>query len=82
MFILLMWMAIFIFLFCESGARMTNQFEKFNGEITRCNWYLLSIETRRMYMVFLSNAQNPMRMRSYANITCQRETAEMVKLFW
>lgn len=78
LFIVLFWMIIFIFLLCEPGVRMTMQFEVFSDKLSRCKWYLLSIEMRQMYLIFLSNTQNSIKMFSYANIICERETSKKV----
>lgn len=77
----LFWMIVYTFVLCEPVARMTNQFSLFNDEVGRCDWYLLSIEMQRMYMVFLSNTQHPLKMQCYANITCERETIKKVIQF-
>lgn len=63
---------------CEPGARMTQQYELYGEEIGQCDWYLLSIEMQRMYMVFVSDTQNSMKIFSYGNITCDRETPKKV----
>lgn len=79
--LVLIWLIFFIFLMCESGGRMTNQFVVFSNELSRCNWISLSIKMRRMYLVFLLDSQNPMKIRSYANITCERKTFKKVVWF-
>lgn len=76
----LFWTIIFIFILCEPGARMTYQFVAFGEELSRCDWYLLSIELQRMYMIFLSETQNPMKMLCYGNITCDRDTTKKVNI--
>lgn len=34
----------YIFILCEPGARMTNQFDIFSDEVNKCDWHLLPIE--------------------------------------
>lgn len=68
----------YVFLLCEPGTQMTARFEAFSGEVGQCVWYLLPIELQRMYMTFLSNAQNPVKMCSYGGITCERDTSKKV----
>lgn len=75
-----MWMVTFVFILCEPGARMINQFNLLSGELHRCEWFLLPIDMQRMYMIFLSDTQNPTKMRSYANIACERETSKQVSI--
>lgn len=67
-----------LFLICEPGARMTTEFEIFENELGRCDWYALPIETQRLYLIFLSNAQNPVQICSYAGIVCSRDTIKRV----
>lgn len=71
-------MIAWVFLVCEPGARVTTQFELFEREMGELDWYLLSIEMRRMYMVFLSDTQQPKQLSSYGNIICERETPKKV----
>lgn len=77
-FLVLIWMIIFLFLLCEFGERMTNRFEMFDDELCRCDWYLLPIEIRRMYMIFKSDTQHPVNICSFFNITCEREIFKLV----
>lgn len=57
---------------------MTTKFELVEKEIGEFDWQLLSIEMRRMYMVFLSDTQHPRQLTSYGNIICDRETPKKV----
>lgn len=78
LFSVLIWMLIFISLICEPGARFTIQFEMVEDKLSECDWYLLPIEMQQMYIIFLSNIQNSLKMLSYADITCERETLKKV----
>lgn len=72
------WVFMEIFLICESGERVTAQFELFGKEFERCNWYKLSLGLQRLYMVFLSDIQKPINIRSFAGIRCTRDTLKNV----
>lgn len=74
----LIWNCAFTVCAGLTGTRVTIQFELFSNEFRQCDWYLLPIEMRRMYMIFLLDTQNPIRLLSYANITCERETSKKV----
>lgn len=63
---------------CEPGTHVTTHFEIFNEELSRCDWYLLPVDVQLMYMVFLSNAQNPVKIASYGGISCSRSVLERV----
>lgn len=77
-FSILTWTTIYILILCEPGTKMINQFEMFGAELSRCDWYSLSVEMQRIYLIFLSDTQNPMKVSSYGNITCERETFKTV----
>lgn len=77
---MLLWIVLITFMLCEPGAKMTNQFITYSEELSRCDWYLMSTKMQQMYVVFLLDTQNPIKMLSYANITCERETSKQVIL--
>lgn len=64
---------------CESGERVTDQFELFGVEFGRCEWNKLPIEMQRMYLILLSNTQHPKNIRSYGGIMCTRDTFKQVE---
>lgn len=72
-FVLIFWTFGLIFLICEPGKRVTDQFELFGKELERCDWHLLPIDMQRMFVIFLSNIQQSVHIRSYGDIKCSRE---------
>lgn len=42
-----------IFLFCELGERITNQFSLFNVQLCKCDWYSFSMEVQGIYLIAL-----------------------------
>lgn len=70
--------ALCIFLTCEHGTKIASQFAELSDERNRCDWYLLPIAIQRIYLVFLSDPQNPITIQSDANIISERETAMKV----
>lgn len=72
---------IYTTLLCEPGARVTNQFEVFSNGVNQGDWYLLPIKVQRMYVIFLSDTQHPIKIRSFANITSERETLKNVNYY-
>lgn len=78
--IVLIFINLFNFLLCESGARMTSQLETFDEKFSQCDWYLLPIELKQMYTIFLSDTQNSIKLTSYAGITCERNTSKKVSI--
>lgn len=75
----LFWTIVFFIILCEPGARLTAQFEMLSIEVSRYDWYLLPIGMQGMYIIFLSDTQNPMQILCYGNITCDRDTTKKVQ---
>lgn len=59
---------------------VTNQFEKFEDSLSRCNWYLFPIEMQKMFNIVTANAQQTMTIRGFGNIECNRETFKVVNI--
>lgn len=72
------WMFAFIFLICEFGERVIKQFEMFEEEFDRCNWYTLPSKLQRIYLMFLLDTHKPKTIQSYGRIVCSRETYKKV----
>lgn len=75
---IVVWAFTLIFAYCELGKMVTNQFNTINEELYRCKWYLLSLEMQRMLLIFMSDTQQPMFLRGYANIVCTRDSFKNV----
>lgn len=67
-----------VILFCELGETIRNQFELYNEELNRCNWYLYSLKMQRMILTFVSITQQSTVIRGYGNKLCARVTAKEV----
>ena len=78
---ILTWIFLFIFIICEPGERVSEKFEEFSNELGQCNWYALPSEMQRMYLIFLSDAQQPINIQCYGRILCSRETFKTVILY-
>lgn len=76
--ILILWIFQLDFVTCESGERVINQFDKFGLEAGQCEWNKLPIKMQRMYLIFLSDVQQPKNFQSYAGIKCTRDTFKQV----
>ena len=76
--VMIFWVFAFNFAICEPGERVTDQFEQFGEEVERCEWNKLPIEMQRMYLIFLSDTQQPVNIRSYGGILCTRDTFKTV----
>lgn len=69
----------YVFILCEPGARMIKHFEIFEENLSQFDWYLLPIDLQLMYMVFLSETQNGVKISSYGGIVCERNTSKLVR---
>lgn len=67
-----------IYFVCELGEKVTSQFNVFNEKISDCNWYLFSIETQRVFLIFLSGTQQLAAIQGYANTVCTRDAFKTV----
>lgn len=75
----MLWSFILIFVFCESGAMVTHQFDKFDENFQlKCNWYFLPGELQRVLVVFISDVQQTKFIHGYANVVCTREAFRKV----
>lgn len=72
------WIFVLTLAFCDPGQRVTNQFEEFGEELSRCDWYSIPIEIQRIYLIFLSDTQQPKIIQSYGGIACTRDTCKKV----
>lgn len=68
-----------IFLFCEPGDAVANQFDEFTDEFTQCKWYTFPVEMQRMCVIVLANAQQPTAVQGFGNLECTRQSMKRVK---
>lgn len=76
--VLLCWLAIIMSSLCEPGEMVINAFEGISDEVIQCDWYALSPKLQRMYVIFLSDTQNPKKLLSYGGLACERATLKRV----
>lgn len=78
----LFWSFALILFFCEFGAMVTGEFVAFNERLHQCNWYFFPIEVQRIFLIFMLDAQEPMLICGYGNITCTRDSFKNVIIVW
>lgn len=76
--ILVLWAFIFLFLWCDFGQKLTDQFELFEDEVYKCKWYLFSIEMQQIFAFAMMNVQQSIVVKGFGNIELSRETFEKV----
>lgn len=74
----MLWAFVMIFIFCGQSEEMINEFETFNHKLGECNWYSLPLDIQRMYLIFISNTQQPKIIQGYGNILFTRDTFKKV----
>lgn len=77
---LMFWSFIVIYVFCEMGEKVTNQFNEFGEELGQCNWHLFSMKLQRIYIIALANADQPTTIHGLGHIVCVRESMKKVIL--
>lgn len=67
-----------IFLICDFGHKVCNQFIALEDSIYRINWYLLPIDLQRFLLIIMIASQKSVEIRGFGNISCTRETFKKV----
>lgn len=76
--IVALWVVVMIFLTCESGERLTNQYDIFEYEYDQCNWYSFPLEIQRTLPILISSHQRPAMVQGYAHTVCRRASCATV----
>lgn len=63
----------------ECGQILTNEFDDFNSELNRCDWYQFPIDIQQMLIIFMANVQQSMTI--HGMISCTRESFKEVRIF-
>lgn len=67
-----------LFIYCEFGERVAHEFNIFHEKLCNCNWYLFSIEVKRIFLITISGTERPTPIQGFANCTCTRDTFKAV----
>lgn len=77
--LLVFWSFSILFLVCECGEKVSDQYRMYNDTLYRyTKWYLLSNEMRRLLVVVMSNTQQMVTICGFANTRCTRDTFKRV----
>lgn len=69
---------VLIYCLCELGQKVTSYFGAFNTELCRCHWYFFPMKVQRMLVVFISDTQQPVFIKSSGNILYTRKVLKKV----
>lgn len=76
--VLICWSFISMFWICNFGQSLTNQFHEVSDAICQSDWYSFSPDVKRMVMMIMMTAQQPVILRGFGNVLCTRETFKKV----
>lgn len=71
-------MFVTLFAACETGERVTHQFNQFDESFYQCDWHSFPLVLQRVYLIVLAGAQDPVIIQGYANTVCTREAFKNV----
>lgn len=57
---------------CEIGQRLSYAFDRINRTLDQSDWYLLPLELKRIFPMFVGITQQPIELECYGSITCVR----------
>lgn len=63
---------------CELTGQMSMGFDGIYDEIMKFKWYLWPRKTQKLLLIFLPNAQQPVRFECYGSISSDRDTLKRV----
>lgn len=69
---------VIVFVECELGQRMSNEFGGIGFTIDKLDWYLFPIDVQRMLCVIIANAQQTISLECFGSMTCTRELFKQV----
>lgn len=72
------WAIILVFTTCECGQQFCDAFGNLNYSLGQLGWYFLPIEIQRLLPMIIINSQQPMLVKCYGNISCERDTFKKV----
>lgn len=78
--IIAIWVFGLVFFICDLGERITYHHDMFYRELERSEWNMLSTRLQRLYMMFLTDAQQSTYISCYGNVSCTRDTFKTVRI--
>lgn len=67
-----------LFIYCEAGERVMNEFNAFHEKLCQCRWYAFSVEVQQIYLTTSSCTQEPVVIHGFANTACTRDAFKRV----
>lgn len=76
------WSFTQIFLICEAGQTLTNQFKMLNSAIFECDWYTFPTDLQHIFPIIIMGTQKPVVICGFGNILCTREAFQNVSVIF
>lgn len=70
-----------MFVFCNFGQKMSDQFSEGDNKIYQTDWYAFPREVQRMLPIIMMGAQEPIIFHGFGNLTCTREAFKKVFIY-
>lgn len=74
------WAFTLVFVACELGERVRNEFDGVRLLVDQLKWYLFPLNLRQLVPTIVINSQNPVEFKCFGSISCSRESFQKVDL--
>lgn len=64
---------------CEMAGRISIGFDEINDHINQFDWYLFSLEMKKLLLIVMANGQQPVDIACFGSFACNRSTFKKVK---
>lgn len=80
----MLWVLFLLFVACELGERVSNEFDGFDDDVSALNWYRFPKKIWRVVPMIMTDTQKAVRLNCFGkNITCTREIYQKVSaILW
>lgn len=72
------WAFTLVFVACELGERVRNEFDDVRFLVDQLKWYLFPCNLRHLVPTIVINSQNPVEFKCFGSISCSRESFKKV----
>lgn len=75
----MLWVIFLLFISCELGQRVSNEFDEIDDGVSALNWYRFPKNIWRVIPLIMTDTQQAVRINCFGkNITCTREIFQKV----
>lgn len=77
-FLALFWLLALMYILCQFGQQLTDEFVAFEQTIYESYWYLFTMDVQRLFIIVTMLSQKPVELKGFGNIHCTLETFKNV----